>query len=344
MKLPKNMQLWMPDYVRIRGRQLLTSPLPQACRVWLVLADHYEPLRNNATMQTGHQRVNAWVRQWPAIARRHRDSAGNRPVYTFFYPEDEYRPEFLDPLAAMTREGIADVDIHIHHDCEGEQNFVDRMSGFIEALTRRHGLLRSNAGHRVVFGFIHGNWALDNSHPTGRYCGLNNEIRLLRDLGCYADFTMPSASSPTQARMVNRIYWVTDDPDRPRSYDTGVAVTPGNPGAGDLLMIPGPLGWRYRDRLMPRTENGELAGQDLATPYRVKRWIDLAPRIGRDIFVKLHTHGAWEPNTAPLLEGGLDNLFRCVAAECARRGFTWRSVSAWQMRCAVDEAAAGRPS
>ena len=52
---------------------------------------------------------------------------------------------------------------------------------------------------RVVFGFIHGNWALDNSRPDGKYCGLNNEITLLRDLGCYADFTMPSGASPTRA-------------------------------------------------------------------------------------------------------------------------------------------------
>jgi len=52
--------------------------------------------------------------------------------------------------------------------------------------------------------------------PTAAGAGLNNEITLLRDLGCYADFTMPSGPSPTQSRTVNSIYWVTDDPERPR--------------------------------------------------------------------------------------------------------------------------------
>ena len=51
-----------------------------------------------------------WRRQWPEIASRHVDAEGRRPVYTFFYPEEEYRPELLEPLAEMTDQGIADVD------------------------------------------------------------------------------------------------------------------------------------------------------------------------------------------------------------------------------------------
>ena len=46
----------------------------------------------------------------------------------------------------------------------------------------------------------------------GRWCGLNNEIGLLCRLGCYADFTFPSAPSETQPAMVNAIYYSRDDP------------------------------------------------------------------------------------------------------------------------------------
>jgi hypothetical protein len=241
----------------------------------------------------------------------------------------------------MQRAGIADVDVHIHHDGEGQQNFVDRMSGFIEALVTRHGLLRLSHG-RPVFGFIHGNWALDNSRPDGRWCGLNNEITLLRDLGCYADFTMPSGNSPTQSRTVNTIYWVCDDPLKPRSYDRGVAVKPGVPGAGDLLMIPGPLGLRWAERLKPRLETGEIACQDLPTPCRVQRWLDLAPRIGSDIFIKLYTHGAQERHSsALLLQGGLERLFTLLVEGCRRYGHQLRYVSTWEMRQAVDAAVCG---
>jgi hypothetical protein len=285
------------------------------------------------------ERVALWKREWPRIAARHRDSAGCPPRYTFFYPEEEYRPQFLDVLAEMTQNCVASVEVHLHHDGEGQQNFVDRMSGFIETLSVRHGLLRKCNG-RTVFGFIHGNWALDNSRADGRCCGLNNEISLLRDLGCYADFTMPSANWDTQARTLNSIYWVTDDPLKPRSYDRGVAVRPGSRGSGDLLMIPGPFGIRWRGRRLPRLEKGEIAGYDPVTPYRVERWLDVAPRIGNDIFIKLHAHGTQERHSRPLLlEGGLDRLFELIAAACRRHGHELRYVSTWEMRLAVDAAA-----
>jgi hypothetical protein len=338
ISLPRNAQVWLPGYLRDR---MASRRAPAGGRVWVAIADHWEPYWQHPSDEVAAERVATWVKHWPEIASRHTDSKGRPPQYTFFYPQEEYRPQFLDALADMKRAGIGDVDIHIHHDGEGQQNFVDRMSGFIETLVKRHSLLRISSG-RPVFGFIHGNWALDNSRPDGRYCGLNNEITLLRDLGCYADFTMPSGSSPTQARTINTVYWVTDDPLRPRSYDYGIALRPGQPGSGDLLMIPGPFGLRWAGRMVPRMEAGELASYDLPTGYRVQRWLDLAPRIGADIFIKLFTHGAQERNSAALLlEGGFDGLFTSLTEECKRRGHQLHYVSAWEMRQAVDAAASG---
>jgi hypothetical protein len=345
MKLPRHAEIWLPGYLKSRAGSLSRNRWQGAARVWVTIADHFEPLGPGSPNgcdreQWGRERVALWEEKWPRIAAKHRDSTGSPPKYTFFFPEDEYRPHFLAALAKMTRAGIADVEIHIHHDGEGEQSFLDRMNGFRETLFQRHGLLRKDAAGQIVFGFIHGNWALDNSRPDGRYCGLNNEITLLRDMGCYADFTMPSGASPTQSRTVNQIYWVVDDPERPRSYDRGRAVVPGANGKGDLLMIPGPFGLRWEGRLAPRLETGELAGYNRPSEYRVKRWLDLAPRIGTDIFLKLFTHGAQERNSSVLLEGDLDRTFALLRDECAREGCELRFVSAWEMRQAVDRAAA----
>jgi hypothetical protein len=228
----------------------------------------------------------------------------------------------------------------VHHDGEGQQNFVDRISSFTETLFSRHGLLRKEKG-RVTFGFIHGLWALDNSRPDGRFCGLNNELSLLRDLSCYADFTMPSGASPTQARLINTIYWAVDDPDKPKSYDTGVPVTPGGKATGDLLMIPGPFGLRWAQRVMPRIEYGELCSYDRATEYRVRRWLELAPRIGDDIFLKLFTHGTQERHSQYLLEGGLEFTLSLIIRQCQRAGLDLRFATAWEMRQAIDAAARG---
>ena len=90
----------------------------------------------------------------------------------------------------------------------GANPLFKRSPSIATVLSDDHGLLREQEG-RTVFGFIHGNWALDNSLPHGKWCGLNGEIALLRDLGCYADFTMPSMPSAAQGRVVNQIYWCT---------------------------------------------------------------------------------------------------------------------------------------
>ena len=336
VRIPRYANIWLPGYLQDRWSRWL-APGRQPKRLWLAITDHYEPFWRNTDETLARERVILWQKYWPEIARRYSDSSGRPARYSFFYPEEEYRPELLDMLADLTRQGVGDVEVHLHHDGEGEQNFVDRMSGFIETLSHRHGLLRMRHG-TPAFGFIHGNWALDNSRPDGRWCGLNDEITLLRKLGCYADFTMPSGASPTQGRILNRIYWVTDDPQKPKSYDTGETLRPGESEAGDLLMIPGPFGLRWGNgRWIPRIECAEIAAQDLATPYRVRRWLDLAPRIGEDIFLKLHTHGTQEKNsTALLLQGGLDRLYESVGMECRRRDMKYYFVTAWQMWQAID--------
>jgi len=334
----RNAHLWLPGYVAARLRARHPS---RPRRVWLTIGDHFEPLWNRVSHATALERVARWRKAWPEIAARHHDAAGRPPQYTFFYPQEEYHPDLLQPLAEMRDLGIGDVDVHIHHDGEGEQNFVDRMSGFIEALTTRHGLLRRHEG-RVVFGFIHGNWALDNARPDGRWCGLNNEITLLRRLGCYADFTMPAVPDPSQAGLVNTIYWATDDPARPRSFARGVPLEPGRSASGDLLMIPGPLGldWTGRRPWKPRIDSGELGANSRPGRHRVRLWLDVAPRLGGDVFVKLFAHGTQERHSC-LLEGDLDRLFTDVQDTCAEDGIELRYATAWEMRQAVEGAVTG---
>jgi hypothetical protein len=336
MQLIRNSQIWGPSYVKQRLRQITQRAAYPLERIWVTIADHYEPKWRRADLSTAQARVALWRAAWPEIARRCKpDSAGSTPRYTFFFPEEEYHPTLMEPLAEMVRDGIADVEVHLHHDGEGRQNFVDRISSFCSVLHSEHGLLRKRDG-KLTFGFIHGNWALDNSRPDGRCCGLSDEIRVLRHLGCYADFTMPSGDSPTQARLVNTIYYSNGDPDRPKSYDYGVPVTPGGGVEGDLLMISGPLGVRWRDRWLPRLETGEVRNGNVATPYRVRRWVDLAPRIGTDTFIKLFTHGAQERNSSALLRDLLESAFNMLVDEAVRRGCAVHFVSAWQMYLAVE--------
>jgi hypothetical protein len=306
-------------------------------RVWLSITDHYEPLGMGASVETALRCVGQWHDRWPRIAAdAPADISGQLPQYSFFYPQEEYQREVLDSISDIVRFGVGDVEVHLHHDHDSPEAFVEKITEYCKRLTGDHGLLRQQDG-RTVFGFIHGNWALDNSRPDGRWCGVNGEIALLSGLGCYADFTMPSLPSPTQGRIVNQIYWCTANPDkRPRSFDRGIEAEIGQGRKGDLLMITGPVGMRFGDRLIPRVETGEIAGYDMPTPERVRLWFDVAPVVGEDLFIKLYTHGAMAFNLDPLLNDGLRNLYRWVAEEAERRGMQFHWATAWQMYSAID--------
>src|SRR5207253_2080398 len=126
------------------------------------------------------------------------------------------------------------------------------------------------------------NWALDNARSDGRWCGVNNELDVLRETGCYADFTLPSAPSETQTRKINSVYWVVDDPSRPKSHDWGADVTAAPPPADSLLMIQGPLvlDWRRRKwGVVPRIENACLQRNQPPTIDRLDLWLRAAVRV-----------------------------------------------------------------
>ena len=334
----RNAHLWLPGYVasQCQRRRILAKSGP-ARRLWLVIADHFEPRWKQASDEVAAVRVERWRKAWPEIADRHRDALGRKAQYTFFYPQEEYGCELLDRLAEMRESGVADVEVHLHHDRDSEAAFLDRLGWFLDVLSKRHGLLRKHQG-KITFGFIHGNWALDNACPDGHGCGLNNEILLLRKLGCYADFTLPAAPSAAQTRTINTIYWAIDDPWRPRSHERGIPVTPGGREDGDLLIIPGPLGLLWKDvgRPWPKLEVGELAANNPVTEPRVRTWLQCAPRIGEDLFLKLFTHGAQELNAQMLLAGGLDHCLRSIEKICFELQIELCYVTAWEMRQVID--------
>ena len=338
VNLPKAADRWLPSYLKDRARALTRPP---AKKLYVALTDHFEP-HGNTTLDIAHKRMAEWTERWPRIAwDAPKDSTGAPPCYSFFYPQEEYQRDLLNTITHLTKDGTADVEIHIHHFDDTPAGFVEKMSTFIKTLHEEHGLLHVHKG-KLVFGFIHGNWALDNSRPDGKKCGVTGELQLLRDLGCYADFTMPSIPSQTQSRIVNQIYWTTGDPTKPRGFDHGIEATTNGGRQGDLLMVTGPTGIRFAERLIPRMENGELATYDVPTQYRVKRWLQLAPRIGDSIFLKLYGHTAREDNAAALLgstnkPGTLAPMFRWIHEAAAQQNLELHWVSAFNMYRAIED-------
>jgi hypothetical protein len=63
--------------------------------------------------------------------------------------------------------------------------------------------------------------------PDGRFCGVDDELSVLLETGCYVDMTMPCVPSPAQGRVVNQIYYARSSPGRSRGHDRGREVRVG---------------------------------------------------------------------------------------------------------------------
>ncbi len=308
----KNMHLWLAGYLRRRAPTVQDGPI----HVMFCFVDHFEPQWGRPSYEVEVQRVARWREGYRALASRHRDADGVHPQHTFFYPEEEYRIEHLNQIAALCREGFGEIEVHLHHDNDTEAGLREKITRFVEVLHTRHGALPVDpATGKPTFGFIHGNWSLDNSRGDGRWCGVNNELRVLGQLGCYADFTLPSAPSDTQTAKVNAIYYAADDCHRPKSHDDGTDLQAGQPGGGDLLIVQGPLALNWRNRrwgLVPRIENADVRAAYPPTPDRVDLWVRQHVHVrGRPdwVFVKVHTHGTQDRDIEALLGEPVDAMF-----------------------------------
>ncbi len=208
---------WIGPYVLQTFKRRLPRD-DEEVHVILCFADHFEPKGGKASPERAQARLDRWLGEYPRQFGAFRDSDGRCPRHTFFYPIEEYDAAHVDALTQLCQAGFGEVEMHLHHDGDTAATLHKRLLEFKDILARRHGLL---ARHRVTgelaYGFVHGNWTLCNSLPGGRWCGVNEELDVLRQTGCYADFTMPSAPHVTQARKINSIYYAVQRVGQPRS-------------------------------------------------------------------------------------------------------------------------------
>ena len=344
----KGVHRWLRSYLRSHYKRRRPN-LDDSVHVLLCIADHFEPMLGNALPNIARARVHQWTEKYPILFGRFRDSDGRPPRHSFFFPVEEYDSEYLDALARLCRAGFGEVEIHLHHDNDTSENLRKTLTDFKRILHDRHGLLGTvRETGEISYGFIHGNWALDNSRSDRRWCGVNNELDVLRETGCFADFTLPSAPSETQTRKINSIYWAIDDPDQPKSHDwgpdVGVCVRPEK----SLLMIQGPLliDWCQRKwGLVPKIENACIQGNQRPNMRRLELWLKACVQVANRkdwFFVKLHTHGANDGNMSVLLGESMVDFHEALRKRAEQNPrFEFHYVSAREMANLALAAASG---
>lgn len=333
----RNMQIWFFAYLK----QQLTSKknLAKTKHIYVCLADHYEPYLDNVDQTKAHARVRRWVAEYPKIALKHTDSSGRHPQHSYFYPEEEYDIWVMQQIKTLCDQDLGDLDIHLHHDNDTAENLQNTLVRFKTLLHEEHGFLRKDNNGEIVFGFIHGNWALDNSRPDGKWCGVNNEIEVLIKSGCVFDMTMPSAPSDTQTSTINSIYLAKDD-GCAKSHDKGRTLEIGDwPQDDELLMVQGPLSLDWQNRkfgIIPRIEAGEISYDAPPRKQRIKLWEDCAVTIKgveEHVFIKLHTHGLDDQNSDMFFDlKGFETLWTELEALYKnQKGYQLHYVTAWEM-------------
>jgi len=346
----RGLDQWVPAYVLAKDSAPPVVLDREPVDVFIAICDHYEPEWGSPTVEVASSRVQRWCQDYPRLFSEFRDVDGRNPRHTFFFPQDQYRPEYIDPLAELCHDGFGEFDIHLHHHNDTPEGLEEKLSVFRDVLFHRHGVLRRDpVTGEIVYGFIHGNWALCNSRRDGQWCGVDHEIPILLKTGCYADFTLPSAPSDTQTRTINSIYYAFDVPGQRKSHDIGPLATVGTPQPADsLLMIQGPLLFdtsRRKFGVLPRVENGDLLGNHPPSLNRLDLWLKAGVIVQGQPnwrFIKLHTHGCKTGNMEMLL-GERMRLFHqeLAALHALQPNFRFHYVSAWEMAQLVHRAERG---
>ncbi len=321
-------------------------PAGKPVHILFCLVDHYEPGTGNAPCEVEIGRVERLRREYPQLARRHKDADGRMPRRTWFFPPHYHRSGSLRQLVGLCKAGFGEIELHLHHG-KSRPDTAENLRQTIECCIEeysRFGIFGKENG-RLRYGFIHGDWALANSRG-GHYCGVNNELEILEQTGCYADFTFPSMieSNPSQ---INSIYYAHSDAARPKSYDRGTEVRRGSASGKGLMIVQGPV-YPYFKSGRPtslRVLGDVIDGSTVVTPPRVDAWVRTGIHV-RDkpewVFVKTHTHGA--ENGDAVLGPEMEMIFSHLESHYNDgKNFVLHYVSAREMYNVIKAAEAGEP-
>lgn len=298
---------WLVRYPFERAANRLQQNAFEKKHIIFTIADHFEP----SWSRNGLLGLDAQLRrldEWHEMARKTgeavRDADGTKFRHTNFYPAEQYFPEILEKMAALQAEGLGETEIHLHHGVEAPdtaENLRKVLTGFRDCLAEEHKLLsRMNGEGDPKYAFVHGNLALANS-CGGRFCGVDEEMQILADTGCYADMTLASAPDQSQVAMINKIYECGYPLTEKVPHRRGRSVEAGRNHLQMPLIFTGPLVFNWTRRIkgvpVPRLEDGALVSNQPMDTARFNRWKNANITVkGRTdwVFVKLYCHGFFD--------------------------------------------------
>ena len=299
----------------------------------VVVANHFEPAWSERggylPLDEQRSRLDHWCEVARATAEAIHDVDGTPFRHTNFYPAEQYHKPLLDKMAALQKEGFGEVEVHLHHGVEApdtEANLRRTLIEFRDVLAEEHQCLsRETEGGQPRYAFVHGNLALANS-AGGHYCGVDSEMRVLAETGCYADMTLPAAPLQPQVPRINAIYECGRPLEEPVPHYTGPSLQVGKQPQLPVI-LPGPLVFNWSRRVrglpVPRLDDGVLAANYPLDFARLERWAGAGISVrGRAdwVFVKLYCHGFFDSDQDACIGEGARRFWSEALEESARTG------------------------
>ncbi len=298
---------WLARYPLSRVGSMLEQTAFEKKHIIFIIANHFEPGWSEGGVldhKTQMERLVEYHKLARATGEAVRDADGTKFRHTNFYPAEQYHSEILDIMAEMQAEGLGETEVHLHHGVDKPdtaENLTKMLIEFRDTLADKHKCLsRMDGIGDPMYAFVHGNLALANS-CGGRFCGVDNEMEILRDTGCYADMTLPSAPDQSQVAMINQIYECGIPMDTPVPHRQGNRVRVNGNKPLLPLIFTGPLVFNWTRTIkgipVPRIEDGALTANQGLDPARFRRWTSANVTVaGRSdlVFVKLYCHGFFD--------------------------------------------------
>jgi hypothetical protein len=345
---------WLLRYPFWRSREIVRGlkPVNGPRHLIFLVANHFEPGLGPEAIR----RLEAWCELARATGDAVRDHDGTPFRHTNFFPAEQYERPLLEILSALQADSYGEVEIHLHHGVDHPDtaaNTRSALTDFRDVLAEEHRCLsRTEPGSQPQYAFVHGNWALANS-AGGRFCGVDEEMQILADTGCYADFTLPSVPFQSQVPRINAIYQCGHNLDQARPHRSGPGLSVGQAPALPLIFN-GPLvfDWtrRVRGLPIPRIDDGALAQNYPLSLHRLESWRSAGIGVhGRPEwqFIKLFSHGFfdWDQD---IMIGEQMKRFMGEVMELAERTSEFKvhfasAREAFNMVMAAAEGQAGNP-
>ncbi|MGA9543864.1 MAG: class I SAM-dependent methyltransferase [Candidatus Sulfotelmatobacter sp.] len=352
-KISRTMR-WLPAYAwqRVRRRAPRGS-----VHLMIAVADHFEPAIDpndgfgRAPYHEQEQRLERWCQEYPQAFDSWRDYEERPFVHSYFYPAEQYDKGLLQRLALHCKAGWGEIETHLHHGTTGpdtEENTRRQLLEYRNVLASEHGALSYLDGVGPPrYAFVHGNFALANS-AGGFNCGVDSEMQVLAETGCYADFTLPPGPFyRSHIAKINSLYECTLPLNRRGAHRSGGDLECGRSPKIFPLMVEGPLMLNLSSptgRLIS-VENGSLTSKTPPSIHRVRSWKRAAIAVkGRPdwLFIKLQCHGMDPRDGDVMLGATMQKFLRDLIEGATERSETLHFVSAREMVNIILAATEGR--